>query len=250
MKWKKNYCMIFILIFSNFEKITETYNEKFVKYSTYRQFITDLEQDERLRDRRFGSTYFDLAENEVIEDEKKILELIDSYNQISENLESLIEKKSVFDKSSQLVLANAEQPNNISSLKNIEEGFKSDLNFIAGVIKAEDDLRMKRMIFRMSKGRAIPTFFDLITENKLNKVKVQKKIFTIFFQGGIENVLLAKLLKVCDIFGASRYTIPKREEIQPQINLLQNDINEKKTFLKQAETSIKDFIRDKIGNVN
>ena len=44
----------------------------------------------------------------------------------------------------------------------MEEGsFRSGLNFIAGVIKAEDDLRMKRMIFRTSKGRAIPTFFDL-----------------------------------------------------------------------------------------
>lgn len=49
-----------------------------------------------------------------------------------------------------------------------EEGYKSDLNFIAGVIKAEDDLKMKRMIFRISKGRAIPTFFDLVTENRLN----------------------------------------------------------------------------------
>ena len=61
-------------------------------------FINDLENDERNRDRRFGSTYFDLIENEVTEDEKKITELIDSYAQISENLENLIEKKSVFDK--------------------------------------------------------------------------------------------------------------------------------------------------------
>jgi hypothetical protein len=37
--------------------------------------------------------------------------------------------------------------------------------------------------------------------------------------------------------------------MQTQINQLQNEIYEKKTFLKQAETSIKDFIRDKIGNV-
>ena len=34
-----------------------------------------------------------------------------------------------------------------------------------------------------------------------------------------------------------------------QINQLQNEIFEKKNFLKQAETSIKDFIRDKVGNV-
>jgi V-type H+-transporting ATPase subunit a len=58
---------------------------------------------------------------------------------------------------------------------------------------------------------------------------------------------LSKLLKVCDIFSASRFNIPKREDINSQINSLQIEIYEKQNFLKQAETSIKDFIRDKIG---
>jgi len=58
-------------LFRNFERICETYNEKFVKYASYMNFINDLENDERNRDRRFGSTYFDLIENEVTEDEKK-----------------------------------------------------------------------------------------------------------------------------------------------------------------------------------
>jgi V-type H+-transporting ATPase subunit a len=185
--------------------------------------------------------------------------LIESYTQISENLENLIEKKSVFDKTSQLLSGsdnlgqrqeninkfNINKPNQM--MVDEEIGYQSDLNFIAGVIKAEDDLRMKRMIFRISKGRAIPTFFDLMTENKLIKMKVQKKIFSIFFQGGVENVLLGKLLKVCDLFGASRFNIPRREEMANQINQLQQEIYEKKTFLKQAETSIKDFFREKIG---
>lgn len=35
--------------------------------------------------------------------------------------------------------------------------------------------------------------------------------------------------------------------MQAQINSLQTEIYEKKSFLKQAETSIKDFIRDKVG---
>ena len=59
---------------------------------------------------------------------------------------------------------------NSLAMDNLEEGFKSDLNFIAGVIKPEDDLRMKRMIFRVSRGRAIPTFFDLCVENKISVI--------------------------------------------------------------------------------
>jgi V-type H+-transporting ATPase subunit a len=49
-------------------------------------------------------------------------------------------------------------------LNDPEEGVYSGLKFIAGVIKAEDDLRMKRMIFRVSRGRAMSTFFDLSTD--------------------------------------------------------------------------------------
>lgn len=117
-----------------------------------------------------------MLENEITEEEKKISELIQSYNQIHENLENLIEKKSVFDKTCQLFLSEGENigvssnrmANNPMPPGDLEEGFRSDLNFIAGVIKAEDDLRMKRMVFRVSRGRAIPTFFDLSIENKIS----------------------------------------------------------------------------------
>lgn len=147
-----------------------------------------MEKDEKLRDRKYGATYFDLLESEISEEEKKITELIESYNQINENLENLIEKKSVFDKSSQLFLSENDNNNN-SYVSNrminnpaggdLEDGFRSDLNFIAGVIKAEDDMRMKRMIFRISRGRAIPTFFDLSVENKISVIKFL--LFLIFF---------------------------------------------------------------------
>lgn len=42
----------------------------------------------------------------------------------------------------------------------MEEGIQSEFKFIAGIIKATDELRMKRMIFRISRGRAVPTYFD------------------------------------------------------------------------------------------
>ena len=58
-----------------------------------------------------------------------------------------------------------------------------------------------------------------------------------------------KLLKICDAFGASRFNIPKRNQIQSEINKIHAEITEKTNFLKQAKNSIKDFIRDKVGNV-
>ena len=123
----------------------------------------------------------------------------------------------------------------------------SELNFISGIIRAEDDMRMKRMIFRASRGRALPTFFDLTVEDKLTHQKIEKKIFTIFVQGGAQNFLANKIIQICDIFGASRFTIPKREDLQNEINNIQQEIYEKKEYLKTVETSIKEFFKDKIG---
>lgn len=218
--------------------------------------MSDLDNDKSQRDRRFG-TYFDEVENEILEEERRIIDLVDSYTKIKESMEVLIEKKSVFDKSFQLIRTNPDLSQRLEqeviSNSMIEEG-NQGLNFLAGVIKADDDLKMKRMIFRASKGRAIATFFDLENSEhiptKESSNKIKKKIFTVFFQGGNENVLLHKLLRICDIFGASRYNIPRRDEIHSQVQALEAEMYEKKDYLKQAEISIKNYLRDKLGSVS
>ena len=256
-----------------FENMADLYKEKITKYKDYQTFKLDLENSMSNMDRNLGSTYFDLIENETSENNKKLKELIDSYNLIDAQLTSLIEKKSVFDKSSELIFSQlntykipkksnvsfgVDDSSNIQNiLKSVENSQKKDLliddydvselNFISGIIRAEDDMRMKRMIFRASRGRALPTFFDLTVEDKLTHQKIEKKIFTIFVQGGAQNFLANKIIQICDIFGASRFTIPKREDLQNEINNIQQEIYEKKEYLKTVETSIKEFFKDKIG---
>ena len=256
-----------------FENMTELYNEKLIKYKDYESFKLDLEDSIRNMDKNLGSTYFDLIVNEISENNRKLKELIDSYNSVDAQLNLLIEKKSVFDKSSELIfsqlntynkinkkttsLFGLDDPTPVQNILKSKENVNSDLllddynvselNFISGIIRAEDDMRMKRMIFRVSRGRALPTFFDLTMEDKLTKQKIEKKIFTIFLQGGAQNFLASKIIKVCEIFGASRFTIPKREDLKNEINRIQQDIYEKKEFLKTAETSIRSFFKDKIG---
>ena len=258
-----------------FEMVCASYGEQFIKYTSYDTFKVDLENDRESMDKRYGSTYFDLLESTVNEDEKKFKELIDAYNNITLTLDGLIEKKSVLDKSSQLmaVVGNRQQQQQSAfsqeeSRPSLLEGFLntltqstsmnqplidmnvvggSELNFVAGVIKAEDDMRMKRMVFRASRGRAIPTFFDLTIENRTLNTKTEKKIFTIFYQGGSDSVLQRKIYAICDMFGSSRFNIPKREDLPQEIGALQSEIYNQKAFLKSAETSIRDFIKDKVG---
>jgi len=49
----------------------------------------------------------------------------------------------------------------VNILQTDEEGDAGNLNLIAGVIKAEDEVKMNRMVFRVSRGRAIPSFYNM-----------------------------------------------------------------------------------------
>lgn len=235
---------------SNMEKVCERYNKEMVKYTTYSNFIMDLDLEEKAV-KRNGKNFFDTVEADIIDDEKKTVELIHSYDSISENLDYIKEKKAVYDKISQLMSGSSDmfelQKNRIVSSSDEELG-SSGINTIAGVVKAEDEVKMKRMIFRISRGRATPSFFDLEIRASGSKEKLIKKIFTIFFPGGQENILMQKLIKVCDIYNASRFPLPKSDAVHREIMELQSDINEKEGYLKQAKTLIDDFLREKIGS--
>ena len=157
-----------------FDKLCIDYGMEIAQYTNYKKFLKDLNQDLSYRSKRRSTAYFDMIENEIFEDEKKIEELIDSYEKIKESLNTLIERKAVIEKSAELfntgmLVREASGRNEVSRM--LEEGFVSDLNYIAGVAKAEDEMRMKRMIFRISKGRAVPHFFNFPEEKrKLEKV--------------------------------------------------------------------------------
>jgi V-type H+-transporting ATPase subunit a len=160
-----------------FDKLCLDYGIEIVQYTKYKKFLKDLNQDLSYRSKRRSTAYFDMVENELFEDERRIQELIDSYEKIKESLNTLIERKAVIEKSTELFNGGGllrEASGRDETARMLEEGFVSDLNYIAGVAKAEDEMRMKRMIFRISKGRAVPHFFnfpeDLRKSEKVVKI--------------------------------------------------------------------------------
>ena len=79
----------------DFTKVCYDFHLPFNYYKTFEEFQNDITTDMRKRDKKFGATYFDLIENEIIENDKKINELVDSHSQTRDNLVILIEKKHV-----------------------------------------------------------------------------------------------------------------------------------------------------------
>ena len=266
------------------EGICQDFHQPFEKYKSYGDFAAELGEDIRQRDKKYGSTYFDLVEAEVLENDKKIKELVSSHSQIREDLINLIEKKHVLMKTSELTFTDNNFKNNFGEVGANVDGVSVsnssvNLNFMAGVVKAADELKMKRMIFRVSRGRAITTFYDLTIDkeeylfttsirqrgfsfadkDKNNNLKTlattirikefddssketRKKIFNIIFQGGEENILLGKILKVCEIFQASRYGVPKTSDINSEVTNIEGEINDKKRLLITTETNIRDIL--------
>jgi hypothetical protein len=253
----------------DYARICFDFHLPFNYYKTFEEFNADLTSDMTQRDKKFGSTYFDLIENEITENDKRINELVDSHSQIREDLVSLIEKKHVLLKAEELVRTNLDFSNFSEAdpgENGIKQGLGTNLNFMAGVVSTENEMKMKRMIFRISRGRAITAFYSLdinndeylltstvrqrgmslslnngevgklevlsslIQSKDVGTINTKKKIFTVIFTGSEENVLLQKLLKVCEVFQASRYPIPRNSEVRNEINKIEQEISDKKKF--------------------
>jgi len=148
----------------DFNKVCYDFKLQFNYYKTYEEFNRDIRDDMENRDKKLGLTYFDLIENEILENDRKINDLVDSHSQTKDNLVILIEKKHVLLKAGDLIRTNLDF-SHFSEAEPGEDGIKqglgSDLNFMAGVINLENELKMKRMIFRVSRGRAITAFYSL-----------------------------------------------------------------------------------------
>ena len=277
-------------LITDIELICKDFHQELIQYETYKEFESDLDKDMKAKNVRNGSNYFDHIEAEVMETEKKIKEAVETHGKIRESLTNLIEKKHVLKKVGELVATNQQFKQNFDTMQSDADGIAQGqgLNFLAGTMNAIDTIKMKRMIHRVSRGRAIASLYDLeidkeeylftttiknrgysfaeekkneeeIKEDELsNLIKINpiidevrtsdRKIFNIIFQGTSENTLLAKILKVCELFQSSRYAIPKSKEIQNEIDKITQDINEKKELLVKTEISIRDILTDKVSS--
>ena len=214
-------------------------------YKNYDKFIEDIENDINLKGLTF-STYFDYIESEVIENEKKILDLIESHQKMKEDLEIELEKKLVFEKYFKMTGGLL----NNYALK--QKANSDSLISFMGVIRADDEIKMNRMIIRMGRGRAIATFFDMdipqyLSSNLLKK-KDEKKIFIVIFPTEAKEYLMKKMLQICDILSASHYIPPENETKEEILRNLEKKIRDKRQYIIESETSIKKFLKKFSGN--
>ena len=288
-----NRCETIENILINFEIYSEMNKIILNKYDNFQQFNKDLKRDQEMRN-CFNSKYFDLIENELIDKNKKFLELIDSYIKIKDELYLEIEKKLIYQKYLSLIEENSNLSflnmsednhnsndlniNNISIISNNNGANNNKILFLIGITNAENEMKLKRLIFRASRGNAMSNFFNIsesveqimkeiiindqdeFNQNNIKNVdlslfdskddfKDRKKIFLIFYPFDGKDFLKNKLIQICDIFNCSIYELEgKADEIKKEINNIIIDINDKIKILIETKKHIKSFLKNLAGN--
>ena len=265
------------------EKFANEFNIPIEHYKEYKEFKAALNKDQQKRQVKDNS-YFDFVENEILEEYKTICDLYESYNKIKENLIIEIQRKITLEKYFSLTAATIIDQNNPhgkrkSSINNniILNSKESNRNIINNILNqsmsnasvdsivrenqyesitglcfAKDELRMKRMIFRVSHDKVLCTYFDAEFPEEF-KPKEPMKIFVMFCPK--IDYLIAKMIKVCDVYNCPRFDVPDNYlgnadsyaghvmEILPDIS---EKILEHKNYLFEAKKSLKSYLEDYI----
>jgi len=240
-------------------------------FENYDNFRIELKKDQTAR-KEMRTDYFDMIETEIENEEKELDQFLQNKSENFESLNSLIENREILKKLSLLTyqdpcignsfisqggsLNNEIGQNNINDNSRVMDAdSRGGLQFISGVILAENELKLRRTVFRVSYGLGLSTFWDIdpkIFENMNQNFEANtapKKIFTIFLKNsdGENNYLFGKLIKICDALGATRYNIPPAKEIPKVLNEIELEIKKMETVLDEQKNTIVSLIQNKIG---
>ena len=246
-------------ILDNFNTIIcEEFNINYEKYKNYEYFKMHLDEDIILKEKKFNENYFDLIENEIREDHRKLKEQIKLNKSLTENYLSLLEHRYILEKilnlfsSGEILVSEMinESEENINNNNKEEKENYLEISYIAGLCNIEDQLKISKSIFRKGKDRAVPNFFDVkIRENnpKIQEYFKNKVIFLICIHGGY---LINKVKEVLTLYNCSIYSFAHNINLFEKINELNKDISEKRKLISEGRMLIKNLLasKEKINN--
>ncbi|MCQ2819471.1 MAG: V-type ATPase subunit a family protein [archaeon] len=259
---------------------------------TYNKFEFELGEDQKKKGITSNSKYFDDTESKVLGFNKEIESLLSSNKQLEDDLNYDIQKKIVYEKYLEILFNKKPSGNEmdlIIGLQNIQRmdqskssaellnnnlGFNlmGQLSFLVGVLLTENDLKFKRLIFRVSRGRALVSTFDYCDDqyrnikNNKNNVqdiddddtdtvidKTKRKIFIILYpnSGGHSDYLRNKILNIAQILGCTTYEIDQEstQGIQNEIAQLGKEIENKIKIVKSSHHQIKKLLASWAGGI-
>lgn len=118
-----------------------------------------------------------------------------------------------------------------------------NISFVAGTIKDGDEpIRMQRMLFRITRGKALTHFSEPFVQDKQQKV-----VYMVVFQDG--QMIRDRVTKICDSFMGSRFEIPGLgDQLFQELGQVRTQIMDDRELLKETKRQVQEYLRSINGN--
>lgn len=213
-------------------------------------FLSNLDAIYRSR-KRSNSLYFEEIEDKIKTKENFIAQQIDLLRRMHDDLNQLIQYKTVLSKSASVIGGSrlgGDQSLSVSMSSNGEGDVHESLvnigeisiGHIAGTILKEEQDRFNRLIFRATRGNAIVCFKEF-TKPIVNYFGVEqmKTVYVIVFQEG--EFIRDRICKICDSFLGDRYEIPE-SGFTDKLHDLETKIRDARKILANTREETRKFL--------
>ena len=110
----------------------------------------------------------------------------------------------------------------------------STLQFIAGTVKHDEMERMKKMLFRITRGKALTHF------RPFDQDGVEKVAYLVIFSAAGGNK--ERVQKICDSFMGQRFEIPDMNTLDEVLLEIRGKVNKSKNLYDTSVNQLKDYL--------
>jgi vacuolar-type H+-ATPase subunit I/STV1 len=125
----------------------------------------------------------------------------------------------------------------------IDGGADAQVNIahIAGTIEVEEKARLKKLLFRATRGKALTFFedFELPIKDSSGRLKT-KSVYIVVFQEGRQ--IRDRIVRICDSFMGQRFDLPPLSGIEQKGKEVQRSIAEFKALTETSKKQLKQYL--------
>lgn len=114
---------------------------------------------------------------------------------------------------------------------------ESNLTKVAGVIDKIEIERLRRLIFRATKGKSFMFVQDYDADEDIQS-STRRSVYIIMYWDGQH--IRERIARICDSFSGQRFELPALGEIGPQIERITGSIGDARSVLEQTRKSLRD----------
>jgi len=115
------------------------------------------------------------------------------------------------------------------------------ITHIAGTIDVDEKDRLKRLLFRATRGKALTFFQDYKQLSKAGRApQKDKSVYIVVFQEGRQ--IRERITRICDSFLGQRFEVPPLHMMEQKLAELRRNIQESKLLNKTSRSQLRNYL--------